>query len=285
MGGSKGRWISLIVVLVLVNYLIISSLVNLVNKRSQVLSVTPTRTPKPTFTPDVVGWAFVTATPTPKQPTASATSVGLSTPTSAIPQTPAVSPTPVLVKHVVQPGETLLDIAIRYQVPSDEILRLNKIESADLIFAGQELLIPVPPTPTPTVAAGVGTPGPSATGTAGTPAPSPTAIVHVVQPGDTLLGISYQYRADLREIRRVNNLPGDWIYVGQKLTIPNPSLVPGTGPTPTPVPGREHVVQPGETLSSIALRYGVTLQALMAANGLASPDLIFVGQTLIIPES
>ncbi|MBN1563779.1 MAG: LysM peptidoglycan-binding domain-containing protein [Anaerolineae bacterium] len=44
-----------------------------------------------------------------------------------------------------------------------------------------------------------------------------------------------------------------------------------------------HVVQPGENLYRIALSYGVTLDALMAANGLTVPDLVLVGQTLIIP--
>jgi LysM repeat protein len=44
-----------------------------------------------------------------------------------------------------------------------------------------------------------------------------------------------------------------------------------------------HVVQPGENLYRIALSYGLTVDALMAANGLAAPDHIVVGQTLIIP--
>src|SRR6266566_1705207 len=42
-------------------------------------------------------------------------------------------------------------------------------------------------------------------------------------------------------------------------------------------------VQPGDTLTSIAARTGTTVDALAAANGIASPNLIFVGQTLHIP--
>lgn len=274
MRASKGRWISLIIVLVLVNYLVISGLTNLVARREQVLSVTPTRTPKPTFTPDLGAFALVRATPTPRPPTATPTSVSLSTPTPPPTPTPAVPPTPSIVTHVVQAGETLLDIAIRYGVAQDAILALNDLASPDLIYAGQTLRIPVPPTPGPTAPA----PEP------GTPAPSPTAVVHIVQPGDTLLGLSYQYRADLREIRRVNNLQWDAIYVGQRLVIPNPGVVPGSEPTPTPAQGRQHVVRAGETLSGIAWQYGVTVEAILAANGLQSPDLIYVGQVLIIPE-
>ncbi len=44
-----------------------------------------------------------------------------------------------------------------------------------------------------------------------------------------------------------------------------------------------HVVAPGENLFRIALRYGVTLDALMRANGIVNPNLIFVGQVLRIP--
>jgi len=43
------------------------------------------------------------------------------------------------------------------------------------------------------------------------------------------------------------------------------------------------VVQPGETLSQIAKQYGVSVDALMAANGIADPHLIKIGQELIIP--
>ena len=43
------------------------------------------------------------------------------------------------------------------------------------------------------------------------------------------------------------------------------------------------MVQPGETLASIAKQYGVTVEAIVKANDLADPDVIEVGQKLIIP--
>jgi LysM repeat protein len=46
-----------------------------------------------------------------------------------------------------------------------------------------------------------------------------------------------------------------------------------------------HVVQWGETLSLIAERYGVSVEAIMAANGLADPNFVYVGQRLIIPTA
>jgi LysM repeat protein len=46
-----------------------------------------------------------------------------------------------------------------------------------------------------------------------------------------------------------------------------------------------HIVKPGETLSHIARYYGVTVQALMSANGLSNADYVYVGQRLYIPSS
>ena len=46
-----------------------------------------------------------------------------------------------------------------------------------------------------------------------------------------------------------------------------------------------HIVQPGETLWSIASRYGVAPQAIMRANGITNPNAISVGQRLFIPVS
>jgi hypothetical protein len=61
-------------------------------------------------------------------------------------------------------------------------------------------------------------------------------------------------------------------------TTPQPS-------TTTSICGKTHVVQAGENLFRIALRYGVALDAVAAANGLANPYLIHVGQQLVIPCS
>lgn len=72
---------------------------------------------------------------------------------------------------------------------------------------------------------------------------------------------------------------------------PTPTSVPTPQPTPTrtpvpaalPSPGR-YIVQPGDNLLGIALRYGITLDALLAANpSMQDPALISIGQELIIP--
>lgn len=67
-------------------------------------------------------------------------------------------------------------------------------------------------------------------------------------------------------------------------TLP-PDETPTAQPEPTgqPTPGGTHTVQSGETLSSIALLYGVPIQLLIEANEITNPDLLQVGQQLIIP--
>ena len=65
--------------------------------------------------------------------------------------------------------------------------------------------------------------------------------------------------------------------------IPTSVPTPVVTPAPTPVPVRTYVVQEGDTLSSIAGRFGTSVGAIVAANNLASADEITIGQQLIIP--
>lgn len=75
------------------------------------------------------------------------------------------------------------------------------------------------------------------------------------------------------------------------LPLPRLSGAPISSPTPDspralPTPRKDfdqHIVQAGDTLGSIADQYGISLQALMQANGLSEADFIAVGQTLKIP--
>ncbi len=69
-------------------------------------------------------------------------------------------------------------------------------------------------------------------------------------------------------------------------TLPTaiPTAIPTTGPTPTPAPTpHTYVVQSGDTLNAIALRFNTTAAAIAAANGIAVTDTISVGQVLVIP--
>lgn len=69
------------------------------------------------------------------------------------------------------------------------------------------------------------------------------------------------------------------------LPTPTASATPTPSPNPLPSPSpRVHVVRKGENLTQIATRYGVTVAAIAAANGIADPNLIEPGQVLVIPN-
>ncbi len=119
-----------------------------------------------------------------------------------------------------------------------------------------------------------------------------SAATYIVQPGDTLWRISRQFNTTVDAIVRTNNIPNpNLIYVGQALEIPGDAPAPPAppGPTATPAPNpppsssQTYVVQPGDTLSKIAVRFGTTVQAIAQANNIVNVNLIFVGQVLTIP--
>lgn len=92
---------------------------------------------------------------------------------------------------------------------------------------------------------------------------------HVVQYGETLSSIAYQYGTDYQTLAALNGLANpNLIYPGQVLKV-NGSAVSNV-----------YTVQYGDNLSSIAGKLGTTYQALAQRNGLANPNLIYPGQTL-----
>jgi len=100
--------------------------------------------------------------------------------------------------------------------------------------------------------------------------------VHIVQAGDTLTYIGLRYSVSVADLVAANGLADpNHIVVGQRLVIPSGE--------PTRAGPGMHVVHPGETLFRIAQQYQVSITDLIAANGLANPDRILVGQRLTIP--
>ncbi len=158
-----------------------------------------------------------------------------------------------------------------------------------------------PPTPTPTLTPTLTpttTPTPTQTPTptlSPTPVPTPTPIppeTYIVQPGDTLLGIALEYGITVEELQAYNDLDSDIIVAGQTLLIPPPTPTPGPPPTPrpgeptlTPAPFILYTVRPGDVLSTIAERFGVSVADIKRANNLpAGSDTIVVDQVLMIPQ-
>jgi len=142
--------------------------------------------------------------------------------------------------------------------------------------------VPMVPLPTATRALTVTTiPLPTASPTPipeGAPVPPEHPTIHVVQQGETLYRIGQQYGIPWQDIAQANGItPPYWILAGQKLTIPR-----GGAPV-APTGERIHIVQPGENLFRIGLKYGVPWQDIARANGIVNPRQIVVGQRLVIP--
>ena len=99
---------------------------------------------------------------------------------------------------------------------------------------------------------------------------------HQVENGDNLWKIAEKYGANVDELVKLNNLTSpDLILPGQVIQLP--------ARPDSPPPGGEYAVQPGDTLSQIAVRFDVSLQKLRDANQVANIDLIVPGQRLKIP--
>lgn len=160
--------------------------------------------------------------------------------------------------HVVAAGETLAAIAARYGVTISEIMVANGIQNANLIYAGQRLLIPTP----------------------GGPASVPKE--HIVNPGESLTSIAALYGISVAQLAAANGLgTNDFVFAGQVLVIP--AGQPDVSPTAFGCLAH-HTVQPGETLFSIAMRYQVTVSSLIQANAIPNANLIYAGQRLCVPS-
>lgn len=99
---------------------------------------------------------------------------------------------------------------------------------------------------------------------------------YTVQWGDTLSGIAAMCGTSMTAIRQANPGVYSWVYAGQVLAMPG--YAPGSGTFTC-------VVARGDTLKKLAARFGTTMYAIAALNGLINYDLIYAGQVLTIPGS
>lgn len=163
------------------------------------------------------------------------------------------------VTYVVQKGDSLWSIANANNTTVDELVNLNDLVN-NTIYVGQVLKIP--------------NSGNSATSN------DNTSMTYVVQKGDTLYSIAQKYSTTPSAIINKNKLSSDYLTVGQVLTIPND--VESTGNDEDVTDNNLYVVQRGDSLFSIASKYGVNVNDIIMENNLNS-DVITIGQVLTIP--
>jgi LysM repeat protein len=125
-------------------------------------------------------------------------------------------------------------------------------------------------------------------------AAEPSQTQHVVASGETMFRIALRYGVTVDALARVNGIANpNRIYAGQVLVVPDGSATEqqqaaaapaAAAPAAASTGNTVHIVQRGEYLTSIGRQYGVSATAIAQANGLANPNLVFVGQRLIIPS-
>jgi LysM repeat protein len=167
------------------------------------------------------------------------------------------------VTHKVEKGETIVQIAIKYNVTPYDIYKLNPDAQAGL-KPNSILLIPKK--------ASAATPSPTK--------PNAQAKTHKVAPKETLFAIESKYGVTDAALKKANpDLEKLGLQIGQTLIIPFNTVSKTLVPTPEkPV---YHVVLPKETKFSIAKQYGMTIEELEKRNPEIIPNLPIGYQLLI----
>lgn len=190
---------------------------------------------------------------------------------AASPRVPASAPD----TDTVQRGDTVSAIAARHGLRTDDVLALNGLGWDSTIQPGQVLRL-------------------TGGGSAAAPAqPTVTAsATYVVAPGDTVSAIAQRHGLATQTLLTANGLDrASIIYPGQTIAIPG-AMVAASAPAPAPIEpktppaaptGSGYVIQAGDTVSAIAQRHGVTVQAVLDVNGLSRASIIYPGQTIAIP--
>ena len=217
-------------------------------------------------------------------------------------ETPATPSTPIVATegntHTVLYGETLGTIASYYGISLYDLQAANNIWTW-IIYVGQQLVIPgdgigavIRETPT---APSTPTQSPAPSPPQQSPAPSFNPQTHTVQRGETLFRIAQQYGVSLDALIRANGIvDATKIHSGLVLRVRDlDSFVPPptvADPSPAPAPAytgdrEKYIVQPGEFLSQIGAKYGMSWLAIVEVNGIINPDSIHAGTVLQIPTA
>lgn len=159
--------------------------------------------------------------------------------------------------YQVQAGDSLWKIASTHHVTVDQIIQYNHLSSSS-IYVGQKLSLLEPHSHNQTAS-------------------------YTVKSGDSLTLIAKNYKISVTDLKSMNQLSSDLIHIGQILTVPVKTEPANLASSSVKSNNTSYTVQPGDTLSKIALSTGVSVTQLKTLNHL-STDTIKVGQVLNLTE-
>ena len=202
--------------------------------------------------------------------------------------------------HVVAPGETLTSIAAADGLSVADLAAANGISPYTQVVAGTGIQIPPQGLPQTQAQPQVASQGdgdgdsddPQAESASGPSAPA-GAGSYVVQPGDTLSAIAARAGVSVADLAASNGIdPNAPLLSGTTLQLSgstgsSSSQFVSTAPPVTSAPNvsASYVVQPGDTLSAIAARAGVSIAGLAAANGIDPNGTLLSGAVLQLSGS
>ncbi|MCK1984586.1 MULTISPECIES: C40 family peptidase [Peribacillus] len=165
-------------------------------------------------------------------------------------------------KYVVKLGDTLSKIAKRYNLSLSALLKLNtNISNSDRIYIGQSIR--------------VSGQAPASSSTAKTNA------TYKVKSGDTLDKIARVNNMTVQQLKTKNHLTGSLIFPGQVLKVNTLTSTPDNNNNNNKITTDVYVVKLGDSLSTIAKRYNLSLSALLKINpSISNSDRIRIGQTI-----
>ena len=198
--------------------------------------------------------------------------------------------------YVVRKGDSISDIAHRYGLSVREIAAMNSIKDSNMIRSGQKLILP----------GTIDVTGKPRRVASDTVSKTGSGNIYVVKPGDCLSVIAKSLGVTMAGLREANGFSGDMVRVGQKLRIPGEGGVntggdvmrrpESVGLATSQLSERGsvendlismtvHVVEDGETIQEVAIRWGVSVSSVKEFNELGDDEELVPGQVLKIPRS
>ena len=152
--------------------------------------------------------------------------------------------------YTVRLGETLVEVAYRFDTNLATLRALNNLEEDELIWSGRKLTVP----------------------------PETGLVAYTVQQGDTLHALASKFRTPLVKLVEYNHVsPSQRLIPGMQFLVPaaEENLLASELPV--------HTVQSGENLGTIAEQYDTSAQGIARINNLDAPNDWRPGQKLVIP--